>query len=378
MLAAFDEFRNAVSVALEDALGVTFSDSEAMVLSHAVVGILSARHTPFLTEKKPGSIISQNATHTSIQSQTAINPSSPTPLPRGNVASREESDGCCSSQQRVDLLDLDGPSILPNVLTYLPFEDLNTLAVCCRRLRVLRADPALDQTRTGVVNFRSDFPGNGWNRLVHLIMSRNLGQIFQRNRTNLRLQGFVKTLNDATVDGLPGDFELNLPEVMSVQLTNEQGHENPYIQIGDTFSYLGSVLPNVEKLDISHSGNFSHFGNFSTIFPKLRVLTANHCEMRILRDGDMLRKWISLKELYVEGYNLGMSRPTSLQFGLPPSLERLDIMHLTDLFHQAFPTKDLLGIIRNNESIRWLRCDVSEEDLLLLKEASPDVTIVNF
>lgn len=376
ILPAFDDFRNAVSAALEDALDIPpFSESEAMVIAHTILGILTARQTavPVTLSEKTIPQSGDTLRHPALSHP----PSSSRARTMTSIGTKNEQ--ATRRSEKFPLMDLDGHSILPSILSYLPFEDLNSLAICCQRLRELRSAPSLDQTRTGVLKFREDLLGNGWNRLIDVITNRNLRQVFRGNRTNLRLQGFVKALNDETISPRLPREEWCLPEVKSLALTHEQKHDNPFRRISQAFSteFLGFVLPNVQTLDVSHAGNFITVQNLASTFPNLRAISAMYSELRILPDGDTLRNWDSLRELYLEGNSLSLLCPTSsIQYGLPPNLERLDIRHVTDLFHDGIPAKDLIGILRHTTSLRWLRCDGSSEEISALRIARPDVTIV--
>lgn len=310
------------------------------------------------------------------------------------------------------LMDLDDIGLLPSILSYLPYEDLNSLATCSRRLQTLRSNPELDPTRSGTLHFRkrSDGGDDGTGgdalaRLVHAIThSCNPRSIFQENRTTLRLVGFVENLSDealhvhlhhhqhSSTTGTTGTTSSSIAasssfipvdaisnnNVRHLDLSYERRPKDLQFLSVLTRKYisiLGELFPNVETLNISHSQEIMGLlSRVKSAFPRLYSLSANHTDIKILLEHWTLRKWHSLRELYVQQGELHDIK----DFRLPPNLERLDLWHVRDADQKPIPVAELAGILSRIPSLTWLRCEVSEEERLWLITKHPTAKILNY
>lgn len=385
--------RDLVALALETALDVSFSESEAVIITHAILGVLSARgcqreipgessrkvvSTEASTRKPFSSFFDDLKDLDNKMEDDDSSTNSTADDDDSSSAACHERHQVVVASQDFPLMELDGHSILSAVLTYLPYEDLNSLAVCCRRLRDLRADESLDQTRSATLTFSSTKrTGNGLVRLAHAVRHYDLPSVLQNRRSTLRLKGFTEVLDDDTLETEFSD-DIILPGVISLDLSHEKIPDNPYIKISKTFysGAFGRLLPNVEILDVSYADEITMICNLEDSFPGLRVLSANESGMEIFLEGSVLRRWQSLRELNVQGQKL--YKDSSMRYGLPPHIERLDIRYLRGYLDDNVKNSDIMDLLRHTPTLRWLRCDASKKDLVLMKQERPDVTIVNF
>ena len=73
---------------------------------------------------------------------------------------------------------------LVSILSNLPVDDLNTVAMCNRRFRDARSSDSLDQTRTGTIILSG---GSTALSLFNAIVENNWNAVFSGNRKKLKL-----------------------------------------------------------------------------------------------------------------------------------------------------------------------------------------------
>lgn len=156
------------------------------------------------------------------------------------------------------------------------------------------------------------------------------------------------------------------------------------------------LLPNLRELDCSHLG-VSPKGNTLSIGNRcheLRRVTATCCRNIMCLNGSGFERAPSHSELYVILYPWDMISFESTNneeaemflFMDFRGLESLSIKGATweqctschDVKHKpnAIPQAALMKMVRNHRSLRWLRSDLSEENLAILKSERPDITFV--
>lgn len=291
-----------------------------------------------------------------------------------SLSSSRTDSSCCP------LLDFLNDNVLTGILTFLHYEDLNTVAICNRRLRTIRANPSLNQTRSGTIVFEEDGGRDSFTRLVEMIRQRRLANVFQGNRTVLRLRGF--SVNFDTNRARQCRCQPSVIALKNVSSLDLQGEEGCGDLHGCALAALriGPLIPNITRVDISGIGNdVMNCRELRSAFPKLEILTAGgDCQASIfgLADLQILRSFQRLKELYVSGHTIHGLRP--FRHFLPPHLERLDIRDTVKASTQgAMEDVDLLDLLKNYPTLRWLRCDASSDVIERFQKLRPDVTIVN-
>lgn len=378
-----DSLRDVVCRALNEALDVEFSEAEATILVHTIVGILSARGGGASSSSSSSNQVTTKTLSCDICAEDGDKAEDADENVQENKADQEEVEPEHSRRHAIvvqsakfPLMDLDDHNVLANVLTYLPYDDLNSMAVCNRRLRTLRSNPALDQTRSATLIFPED-GGNSLTRLADAVENHNLHEVLSGNRTALRLIGYVENSDDSTAPSSTGDTAL--PNVTTLVVSHAKRPINPYIEIHSAFYTMGRILPNVQKIDLSFArDDFVNLPTLQATFPQLSSLIAVDSQIDILYHGTALRASSTLREMYVPGQPLWYKH--QLHFGLPPNIERLDIRFVKTDGGSGGPldAAQLFNILRYCQSLRWLRCDASTSVLKQLKQAHPTVTIVNF
>ena len=89
-----------------------------------------------------------------------------------------------------------------------------------------------------------------------------------------------------------------------------------------------------------------------------------------------------LKELCLDGFSL-WNEPSRYLFERCPGIERLSIKDCAyDEFdveevETELPQEDLIQMVRNHPSLRWLRSDLSAENVAMLQQECPEMTFVS-
>lgn len=293
----------------------------------------------------------------------------------------------------------EGPSFdsinvdcIVNILSYLPFEDMNNISVCSRACRDARNNDSLDQTREGTIVC---MPGSNAQSIQHAIVSREWNNVFAGNRTHLKIE------NIESLDKGPGSVlsfaeahAARLEGVQSLDLSSYGQHIIPIIN-------LFQLFPNITSIDLSslESPLMMELGSMSFHCPKISRITWNYSWESICLTGKGLGRCHNLTELYLddscflsfyENYTrvvYGSSRRAPSRyhlFSLCSNLKRLSILNasLKSRFgydREVYPVsqKMLIKMVRNHLNLRWLRSDLSPRNVAMLKRERPDITFVS-
>jgi hypothetical protein len=314
-------------------------------------------------------------------------------------------DSNASKRRRVehDTLSRDTVSLdnvnehcLIEILRFLEAEDLNSFAMCSRRCREARSSPTLDQTRTGTIIC---VPGSSIPRIYNAISRGGWNnELYSGNRTRLRVVDFDEfTCGFSRM--LPPNDDLFLPGITSLDLSCS--HPNRFGRILHPRSYcLARVLPNLRELDLSYMFAISSdpIGAFFYNCPLTR-LTWNSGNCNLFLDEYGPRIADNLAEIYMDGAEFEYHCPNFYQqqhFEEEPNngrrsyymfmrckcLERVSIKNTRfvpfDREHEARPVSQgmIMKFVRHTPTLRWLRSDLTEENVVILQQERPDVTFV--
>lgn len=120
-------------------------------------------------------------------------------------------------------LDCLNNECLLQILSYLPAEDLNSMAICSGRYRQARAHESLDQTRSGTIILRMGLAT--YESIAKAIVDNNWDQASQGNRRHLKVEGVQRlqrtwTMSQQVSHGTPLSGEAKLSSVTSLDLTS--------------------------------------------------------------------------------------------------------------------------------------------------------------
>lgn len=297
------------------------------------------------------------------------------------------------------LTDLND-NCLVHMLSYLPFEDLNSVDVCNRHCREVRRHESLDQTRSGTIVCRENTTIES---LLNAVANNRWRNIFKGNRTNLRIEGFER-LPSCTHNTPQSANRALLRRVTSLNLSrNPRDAERPIQH--NTLMHLVRILPNLREVNLSHVKTVNNaettiFLELSRYCPLLSVLSWNGVDGSIDMHGMNLRTTGNLTEFYIDdahfiltGQSMAWARminrtrggaPELHLFALGPrGLERVSIKGATmenqedGLERQSLSQETIIRFVRNTPTLRWLRSDLSDENMAMLKQKRPEVTFAS-
>jgi len=280
------------------------------------------------------------------------------------------------------------------ILSHLPTEDLNNVAMCSRRFREARNHESLDQTRMGTI-ICSDAGVTSVRSLFDNIASNRWNEVFQGNYTSLKIVGVENLVSFVN----PRDFwrqDCVLHGVTKVDLSCSSRRAarrflDPMPMLG-----LSLVLPNVKDLDFSFvSGHSSAFCLISRNIPRLQRLSWKGCMDSQDLNGLLLKEFACLTELNLDDSHFYSLEDNVEELWTEPAegqqniymfmhcsrLERLSIKGaiwnpetgVNDV-DQPFSQEMLIKMVRHHPTLRWLRSDLSEANVAILKQERPEIT----
>lgn len=315
------------------------------------------------------------------------------------------------------LLDLNDNCLI-HILSKLDSNDLNSFAICNRQCQALRAHESLPQIRTGRIVCKTD--GTTVRAIRRAIRKNEWNNIFSGNQTHAVIEGIER------VDMLGRDDRLREQEcltgVTSLRLVTTEPLVVPYQgyesreQLYPGVFYLASLFPNLEELvlsDVEFSG-FSPPSMRMILFfrdcPNLRRLYWKQCSRQLNLTGYNLfssPESCPMRELYIDDSlwfgPVKNSRDANLvamenegsffvfgdvehHFFLLqhcPHLERLSIKgaswYIDGRPEETWPISQqmLVKMVLNHPNLRWLRSDLTTENIAMLQEEKPHITFVS-
>lgn len=321
------------------------------------------------------------------------------------MAMRKASDFCADDHEEplskrprfhensVASLDSLNADCLLLVLSYLPAEDLNAIAICSRRYRQARSHESLDQTRSGTIVISE---GRTWESVVETIINNDWNQVFQGNRTHLKLNRLPLWPYDEFEAASHGVFQgALLPGVTSLDVTFIGPHNRILDRRDPSFCTL---FPNLQELDLSSVivVNGSHFSRcFLRECPRLTKLTWIESRARLcgcsFNHASHLLNFLCLDNSCFQTFCCNLPKMSDLTH-YPECfmfqkchVPRLSIRNATFQYYDEHSTtqirpvtqKMLIKMARHHPTLRWLRSDLSAENVAMLQQERPDITFVS-
>jgi len=317
--------------------------------------------------------------------------------PRKRQRLEAASDSCISSSRTLTFYDINRDCMLL-ILSFLSNDDMDSFSVCSRDCYEVRSDESLNQTRTGTILWRETTTANA---LYDTIARRGWRSVFRGNRTRLRVEGIEKlrlpldffTTDDERAAKLPGVTCLDL----SCDPSDERMREKTLYVIR-----LILILPNLQNMDLSYV-TVSPIGMMiSNTCPNLTRLTWKGCNGSLVLTGEAL-KLPNLTELYLDDSRFSLftvplesreardfeDEPTNgstTNFFMWMYCSGLERLSMRNAKWDAIPRNEvplpitqemLIKFVRNTPTLRWLRSDLAEDSIAILKRERPEVTFVS-
>ena len=298
-----------------------------------------------------------------------------------------------------NLLDAVNSDCLLLILSFLPIEDLNTFAFCSRHYRDARRHASLNQTRTGTVVLSEETSlGSFFNN----IQQKEWNRAFSGDRTRLTLEGEWKRKPDLQREYPAAEMEQLRACLNHVQLTGVTSlalsYDKKSLLRVEHFKLswnivwaLSNILPNLREVDLSGVAISPRVMSlFLTNCPILSQMTYCSSVDGLLLDGRDLKDAANLSDLTLDGSRFCrvsaasfMSDSASNNYLLMhcPRLERLSIKNANTWQNADHPNvcleQDMLmKLVRLHPALGCIRCDLTEENVAILKRERPEVTIV--
>lgn len=285
------------------------------------------------------------------------------------------------------------------VLSYLPTDDLNSIAICSRRYGHARSHESLDQSRPGTLTI---LEGTTLDAIRDRIVSNNWSQAFQGNRTHLkvdRLERLSRTTSESFAEETSPRALIS--GVTSLGLAFMRRTDYSFTNHN---SSLLSFFPNLREIDLSSeemASPYNFFVSLSRCCPYIEKITWNDNERAFgMLNGSCLKHVSRLTQLYLDDFCFSLYESEIRRFSdttnevvrgsfafsqCPHQLERLSMKNATYRIMgnvgteeiQPLPQEVLVKMARYHPALRWLRSDLSAENVAMLQQERPDITFVS-
>lgn len=280
------------------------------------------------------------------------------------------------------------------ILSYLSADDLNSFAMCSRDCRQVRNDESLDQTRAATILWTKKTTPNSFYRKI-----QETRHVFGGNRTRLKVVCPENLIERRIryMDYLPSVVE-PLEEVTSLECLGYSYQVVPW-------TMLAHILPNLQMIDGVFSTFLKHsIGIFVKHCPALTKITCNNGSKRISFTGSEFQGANSPTHLYLDSpvsskYSCMFDNDCAFfRFGarvdvrqylasdrfdcyLLMKCSRLECLSIKGATLMAYgndplPQGVLVNMVRRHPTLRWLRSDLTAENIAMLKQERPEITFV--
>ena len=293
-----------------------------------------------------------------------------------------------------------------HVLSFLEFEDLNSFAICNRRCREVRREESLDQTRSGTILCRKNVTTSSFFRALS---ERGWTEVFSGNRTVLKIKNIknIKREWSSTADlfsevARQMKHLAQLPGVTSLDLSCSPQTVNQRVDCFQIIVCLSRLLLNLRELDFSYL-QLNIIESFCSQSLRLCRVTWKGGGRNLDLLGFNLWQPDSLKELYLDDSRFFVPKlinatreEIAMTFQIPNnvdtnyriwmycrSLERISMKNVSwsiscFRWEERLPVTQemIIKFVRHTPTLRWLRSDLTMENVAMLKQERPEVTFV--
>lgn len=282
---------------------------------------------------------------------------------------------------------------LVNVFSYLHIDDLNSVSLCSYSWYIARNNETLDQTRTATITCSK------WKRSTAASFYTALNaasRTLTANYTKLKILGLEKLPNGSSFQGeifpLRNVFHLEVAFLPTEPIMNR-------IVPKESLCHLGSSLPNSTKISLEGvifeepevfaslpmlvraSFTGSCFQMWCHGFRRITDLSFDDCNLILCVIGDedycKTRSILSIHsndnlDFYRNDYILSCCR----------QLEHLSLKNVTwgaslGSEKHPLPQEMIMKMVRRLGILRWIRSNLTEENVAILQQERPDVTLVS-
>jgi len=294
-----------------------------------------------------------------------------------------------STRRGPSLDDVNDDCLILLIMSHLPSEDLNTFAFCGHRYREARRHPSLDQTRSGTIIVPET---TTLHSLFDTIEERGWNEVFRGNRTHLKVlcwtTGAALTREYMSLE--ISELGERLPDVQLTEVTGlclffSQGNLSRVEYFKFCYNVIwafSSLLPNLEIVDLSGVELRTRLVHtFCTTCSSLAKVTLCRLDNELYLDGRDFKDASNLTELNLDGSSFCLDNFASyMTTGDSTHYLLMQCTHLERLSIRNVEWKDMDGdaivmkFVRHHPTLRWLRSDLNETNVAILKLERPYIT----
>ena len=292
--------------------------------------------------------------------------------------------------------DLNGDCLV-HILSFLTVDEMNEATLINSRFREARNEPPLDQTRTATILCKSEnmtfvdlyetISSNGWDLLF------DAGS----NTTRLKLILLERPLQPSDRNAA---FALQSVTCLDLSIPTTVSRDPPSINIEDILA-IALIVPNLQELDLSYVQiSATALSEICRYCPNLTRVKWNGS-----RSADLCLPWFAsehatmITELSVDSSTIVFDPTLHHEEGIEmlnedlsnrgsyvwKSLSRLERLSMKNASYEShfhcgphlFSQNMLIKLVRHHPTLRWLRSDLTDENIAMLNEERPEVTLVN-
>lgn len=343
-----------------------------------------------ITHKKSGNVVMKIETFDKIQMSNGTEITSPRVIEQVKEHRQEEG----KQTDAVASFDDLNTDVLVNILSFLNLtrDEMDDISVLSRGFAEARNHPSFDQTRTATIVCKSGttildlykkIASKGWAEGVFSSDSRKKRlKIIGLESLKVPLEHIKRKVNART--------DMHLQSVTSLDVSASPSTENTKLAFS-SFTSIARILPNLKELDMNygHSRNEMTFEALGKYFPKLtrvqwlvsywmRPPLENVNQSEIYMDRSVIHSHYEHDDELCSD----MTDQENYFFNECPSLERLSIKNVSytvngTLDWYALSQDHLIKLVRLHPTLRWLRSDLTDENIAMLNIERPEVTLVN-
>jgi len=288
---------------------------------------------------------------------------------------------------------------LVGILKFLETDAMNDATLINSRFYEARKDPSLDQTRTAIIICKSK--NMNMNDLYEMIATKRWARRVFGHDSNMKclkiigLEVIRDDLSDIRMIELRSrSVDVQLQSVTSLDVSFNPSEKRAVDAM--CIPALVRILPNLLEVDMSYVKVYS--GMIFRLYRQFRNLACirwNGSDAIFVYPGQSSVYNPNVTELHVDGslleersisqatssFNVDLSDHERFLWRDFPELQRLSMKNTSWSIHinepQPVSQEMLIKLVRHHPALQWVRSDLTDESIAILKEERPEVIFVN-
>lgn len=289
---------------------------------------------------------------------------------------------------------------LVQIHSFLENEERNAATLINKPMRYARMSSLLSQIRTGTIDI-TPAVDKSILELYDAIETRGYQHVFADNRTNFKLKNLDNFKHNTAMKDIKRrarSSSVKLPGVKSLDVSFPPHTSNRRRPVkNSTMKALALILPNLESIDLSYMQvTQTAVSAFCQQCPNLKSITWRGSTDNLLIGGEDFKSANNLKDLNLDNSVLYHGDIPLSHFGDDSAyarggwcmlvqcrrLERLSIKGISATLFRGSPqavSNDVIAkyVRHAPPTLRWLRSDLSQDYVAMLKQERPEITFVS-